>query len=223
MAILDRTREYVIEVLYDFDALWIRARRHRLEGRLHSLAGVMAQKVNRKSGDGDIASSILQATLEQTTSLRTHEVSRTTNHLIDLIGLALTDTQEQPQNNTSSKHHLATLQRVQTCIKEHLDDENLSAGDMARVHNLSVRYLNKLFEREGTSIMRRIRTRRLERCRSDLENSSHAKHTISDIAYSYGFSNISNFNRTFKAHFGCSSGVLLIRQYRTRDNQVIPK
>lgn len=208
LAILDSTREYAIEVPHAFDALWVRVPRHRLEGRLQSLSEIMAQKIAGNSGVGHVASNMLLAALAEAPKLRPGEANRIANHLLDLMGLALADLTRRPASETQSNYRLSTLRRVQAFIDEHLDDETLSANTVARAHHVSVRYLNKLFEREGTSIARWTRMRRLELCRSDLESKAPVRRTISDIAYSHGFRNVSHFNRVFKTRFGCSPRAL---------------
>ena len=56
-----------------------------------------------------------------------------------------------------------------------------------------------------------IITRRLERCRRALDDPAQARRTIGDIAFSWGFSDLSRFGRRFKAEFGCAPG-----EYRER-------
>ena len=97
---------------------------------------------------------------------------------------------------------------IQESIEQQLDDETLSPEGIAAAHHISVRYINKLFEREGTSLARWIRMRRLERCRMDLEDPGKSEHSISDIAYAHGFGNISSFNRAFRSRFGLSPRTL---------------
>ncbi len=208
LAILDSTREYAIEVPHAFDSLWVRVPRHRLEGRLHSLSEIMAQKIDGHSGVGHVASNLLLAALAEAPKLRPGEANRIANHLLDLMGLALADLAQRPASETQSSYRLSVLRRVQDFIDERLDDETLSASAIARAHHVSVRYLNKLFEREGTSIARWTRMRRLERCRMDLESNAPVGRTISSVAYSHGFRNVSHFNRAFKARFGCSPRAL---------------
>lgn len=203
IAILDSTRAYSIEVPDNFDALWIQAPRYRLEGRLSSVAEIMAQTIDGHSGVGFVASSLLRSALAEASRLLPQEANRIANSLLDLIGLALAKDTSKLQP-VSSQNRASALRRVQEFIESRLDDEELDLPTIAREHHLSVRYLNKLFEREGISIARWIRMRRLERCRIDLESTGGRARAISDIAYSHGFGNISHFNRQFRAHFGCS-------------------
>lgn len=203
IAIIDSRREYSIEVPDDFDALWIKTPRYRLEGRLPALADIMAQKIDGHTGVGYVASGLLRSALAEASRLLPQEANRVANSLLDLLGVALANNRAG-LDNTGSSRRASALRRVQEFIEARLDEEELDLPTIAREHHLSIRYLNKLFELEGISIARWIRMRRLERCRIDLEDIANRGRPISDIAYSRGFGNISHFNRQFKAHFSCS-------------------
>lgn len=208
MAIFDSSREYAIEVSRGFDALWMGVPRHRLEGRLAVATEVLAQRIDGGCGVGHVASSMLRAALDEAHQLRPAEANRMANHLLDLLGLALASPNPDAPQASQSRYASSTLRRVQGFIENHLDDEMLTPEVIAQAHYVSVRYLNKLFEREGTSVARWMRLRRLERCRSDIESGSQVRQKICDIAYSHGFKNVSSFNRIFKSHFGCSPRAL---------------
>ncbi|MDF1802126.1 MAG: helix-turn-helix transcriptional regulator [Thalassobius sp.] len=75
---------------------------------------------------------------------------------------------------------------------------------MAQGVGISSRYLSEIFAAEGTSPMRWVRQRRLELCRMELERQTGGNQLICEVAYSMGFTNVSSFNRAFKAHFGQS-------------------
>lgn len=204
IAVVDTTQEYVIDVSRDVHLLTLVVPRHRLEGRLPYRLDSTARRLDGTTGVGRVASSLLVTALEELSRLREPEAIRIANHMLDLTSLAL------DSNAGSSWQPLppsSPLRRVQSFIDNCLDDDALTPEMIARSHSISVRYLNKLFEREGTSTARWIRERRLERCRLDIET-SHAARSISDICLSHGFRDISSFNRAFKAYFGCSPRAL---------------
>lgn len=202
LAILDSTQEYAINVVNDFDALWVTVPRYRLEGRLVSISEVMAERIDGEEGTGLLASVLVRAALRQANIISSSQANRVANSILDLIAMSLEDHVRHRQ--TTKTYTKSLLRRIQEYIDLHLDDEDLSLRTVADAHSMSVRYLNKIFQREGISTARWIRMRRLERCRSDLEDTSKRQLSISEIGYSNGFGNISSFNRAFKNRFGIS-------------------
>lgn len=208
IAILDSTRAYAIFVPRSLDALWVSVPRYRLEGRLHALSDILAQRIDGSTGAGHIASSMLRAALEEAPRMQSSQANRIANHLLDLVSLSVVGRVETTHGDRATTYSTSMLRRAQEYIELNVDDEELSPEKVASAQNVSMRYINKLFAREGTSVARWIRIRRLERCRMDLENPAMASRTISEIAYSHGFGNISSFNRAFRSHFGLSPRTL---------------
>ena len=210
IAILDCTRVYTIDVPKSFDALWIRAPRHRFEERVRGASEVLATRIDGRSGIGHVAAEMYRAALLEAPNLSVKEANNVASTLLDLLGIAV-PRRERRRENVPSTHCAALLRRVQDLVESRLDEETLTPAAVARANRVSVRYVNRLFEREGFTLARWIRTRRLERCRKDLEVSWPTPQRIADIAYSHGFKNISHFNRLFRARFGCSP-----RQFQQR-------
>ncbi|MDE0841852.1 MAG: helix-turn-helix domain-containing protein, partial [Porticoccaceae bacterium] len=94
------------------------------------------------------------------------------------------------------------LYRIKTFIRSRIDDENLAPAQIAKHHNISTRYLHMLFEKEDESVSRHIQKVRLEFCYAAIRDPASSKYTIAEIAYRFGFSDASHFNRTFSARFG---------------------
>ena len=145
------------------------------------------------------ASAMLRTAFQEATRVVATDANRVTNAILDLIGLSLSSRIAHPA--TSSRSSQSTLRRIQRYIEDHLDDEELTLGSVAKAHLVSARYVNKLFMQEGVSAARWIRMRRLERCRADLEDPARRHLSISEIAFDHGFGNISSFNRAFKSRF----------------------
>lgn len=75
---------------------------------------------------------------------------------------------------------------------------------MASTLKLSPRYINKLFEADGTSLSRYIWRRRIERAATDLRDPAMRALGISAIAMALGFNDLSHFSRVFRQRFGMS-------------------
>jgi AraC family transcriptional regulator, positive regulator of tynA and feaB len=97
-----------------------------------------------------------------------------------------------------------TLARIKLWIETHLGEE-LSAEGIAGGCKLSVRHINRLFAREKTSVMHHVWERRLARCHSDLNDLAMRHRSISDIAFAWGFNDLSHFSRTYRARYGCTA------------------
>jgi AraC-like DNA-binding protein len=83
---------------------------------------------------------------------------------------------------------------------------------VAAACGMSTRQLTRLFEAEGETVSRVILRRRLERCRLDLLSPTLAHRTIGEIAFGWGFNNLSHFSESFRRAYGCSP-----RAYRQGD------
>ena len=97
----------------------------------------------------------------------------------------------------------ASLQLVDPlAIETRLSDPALDGEAVAAAAGVSVRYANSVLAEEGTSIARYIQKRRLERCRRALEDPQQAHRSLSEIAYGWGFSEMTHFGRSFRKAYG---------------------
>jgi len=96
--------------------------------------------------------------------------------------------------------------KLRVSIESQLTDPDADAQSIAAGAGLSERHANRLLALEGTSIRRLLFERRLNKCREMIEDPQHMHRSISDIAFFYGFRNLSHFTRVFKDRFGFSPG-----------------
>ncbi|WP_286259958.1 helix-turn-helix domain-containing protein [Streptomyces graminofaciens] len=89
-------------------------------------------------------------------------------------------------------------------IDLHLADADLSPETIAASQHISVRYLHRLFQDEGTTVGRWIQRRRLEECRRDLTQGVRGHRTIAAVAGRWGFLSATHFSRVFRAAYGMS-------------------
>ncbi|MCX5401670.1 AraC family transcriptional regulator [Streptomyces sp. NBC_00102] len=94
--------------------------------------------------------------------------------------------------------------RITNHIELHLADPDLSPRSIARAHHISVRYLHKLFQGEGTTVSRLVLRRRLEACRRELVGSPRRGLTVAAVAHRWGFVSPSHFSRAFRDAYGVS-------------------
>jgi AraC-like DNA-binding protein len=100
------------------------------------------------------------------------------------------------------------LLNIQSYIEANLGDPDLDPEDIARASFISTRYLHKLFEAEGATVCRWIRSARLERCRRDLTDPALRNETILAIASRWGLPGPQHFSRLFRSAYGRSPSEL---------------
>jgi AraC-like DNA-binding protein len=124
-------------------------------------------------------------------------------HIHDLVALALgeyTPLGESSASAVVAARHSAALDH----IAAHFHDPELSVEAVARCQGISPRYLQRLMTSSGTSFTERVNELRLQRAFALLIEPRGGVRRISDIALEAGFSDISHFNRLFRARFGVS-------------------
>ncbi|MEW9804583.1 helix-turn-helix transcriptional regulator [Mesorhizobium sp. ZMM04-5] len=94
----------------------------------------------------------------------------------------------------------ARLALIRTDVARHLDDHELDIASVARRHGVTPRYVQRLFERAGTTFGEFLRNARLDAAHAALAARNAA--TIATIAFDCGFGDLSHFNRTFRQRFG---------------------
>jgi len=100
----------------------------------------------------------------------------------------------------------AKLQQAKDYISKHLTDPRLTPTQAAAAIKVSVRQLHLLFEPTGMSFAHHVQSLRLEECRAALANPMSNDRSVTDIAYAWGFNNLTSFYRAFRRRFGASPG-----------------
>ena len=101
----------------------------------------------------------------------------------------------------------ALLHRIGQTVERRLDNPDLTPARVAQIEGISERYLQKLFEGTGDNFTHYLRERRLHRTWVDLANPAEAHQSVSEIAYSCGFSDAAHFSRAFRERYGISPRV----------------
>jgi len=89
-------------------------------------------------------------------------------------------------------------------IESNLERPDLTAESVRTMLCVSRRQMYKVFEIRG-GVERYIRARRLNACYKELQELEKPA-AIRQVAEKYGFTNVANFGRQFRAEFGCSPG-----------------
>jgi AraC-like DNA-binding protein len=103
-------------------------------------------------------------------------------------------------------------------IEQHLRDPELTPSIIADRLKISSRYLRMIFAANSETPSAYILRRRLEECASRLGDPRWRGHSITEIAFSWGFNSAPHFTRSFRDRFDASP-----RCYRQQQlDQVVP-
>jgi AraC-like DNA-binding protein len=123
-------------------------------------------------------------------------------HVYDLAAVTLGTTADSADLAQNRGVRAARLETIKADIIAHLDDGNLNIATVAARHRVTLRYLQKLFETEGTSFSEFVVGQRLAKAHRMLTNPLYSHRAISNVAYDVGFNDLSYFNRAFRRHYG---------------------
>ncbi|WP_228083499.1 helix-turn-helix domain-containing protein [Streptomyces profundus] len=110
---------------------------------------------------------------------------------------------------------------MQSYIREHLGDSELTPRSVARAHHISLRYLHRLFHQHGLTVAAWIRQQRLEGCWRDLTDAAMFAHPIQAIAGRWGFTDSAHFSRAFRAAYGLPPSHLRRRAKTVWEERVV--
>jgi AraC-like DNA-binding protein len=98
----------------------------------------------------------------------------------------------------------ARLVAIKRDVIANLGDSSLSLTAVAARHGITPRYVNMLFEREGTTFTAFVIEQRLARAYAMLADPRTLTQKISAISHDCGFHDLSWFHRTFRRRYGAT-------------------
>lgn len=132
---------------------------------------------------------------------------RVARYLLEMISMSYTMAME-PEQDASA---IAWQRRkdVIEFIEDNLRDPDLSPATISEGLRVSPRYLRTVFAAGGEKMSAYILRRRLEECARQMCMPAWKAHTLTEIAFSWGFNSAPHFTRTFHEKYGVSP-----REYR---------
>ena len=123
-------------------------------------------------------------------------------HVYDLAALAIGATRDATEMAKDRGLRAARMGAIKADIRTNLVREALSINEIASRQRVTPRYIQMLFEGEGTTFTEFVLNERLMRAHRMLTDLRFADRLISTIAFDVGFGDLSSFNNSFRRRFG---------------------
>jgi AraC-like DNA-binding protein len=161
-----------------------------------------------KTGFSKIVSCMLLAMWEHAECDNFPEIGpELTNNLLGILSACCYVSGHEPE--TQNADLMAKRERIKQTINQNLHKPDLCIGELARQFGFSIRYIQRLFSEEDCTVSRYIRRQRLEGCKRQLADPAWLNHSITEIAFNWGFNSSAHFARVFKEQYGINA-----REYR---------
>ena len=197
IAILDGQRPFRVAFPTQVERVLAVISRKSLDTRAPWLRKAPVRKIMSGSPYAELARQHLLQLARCEVGLGVSEASLLTENLCNLLALA---TARDPEAQERQPH--IQLEEVLAFCRRHLSDPDLSPQMIAAHCRISVRTVRLRFERIGQTFDRWLVDNRLEAYRRDLRDPCQAASSVSEIAYRWGFRDLSHFNKSFRAKFG---------------------
>ena len=135
-----------------------------------------------------------------TAALRHHVAT----HVHDLVALTLGASSDATNIAKRRGMGVARLRAAKKYATENISCRDISIGSVASHLGVTPRYLQRLFEGDGSTFSTFLLQRRLARAHRVLRDPESAEKRVSEIAYDVGFGDLSYFNRCFRRLYGAS-------------------
>ncbi|HLZ06800.1 MAG TPA: helix-turn-helix domain-containing protein [Bradyrhizobium sp.] len=202
-AIYDTTRPYELHFHDAFAQTILQVPRDMLLRRLAGTEPLTAIAFGSDRPLQKIAHDFVYQLCQSAEQIEGEHAVRLSEQAVDLVAMALSERLDG-QPLPSSTHRSAMLYRLKAHIRAHLADPELSLAATATALGISARYVNDLLSDEKTSFQRYVLSERLGHCQRDLSSPMLAHRHVSEIAFAWGFNDLSHFGRVFREQYGQS-------------------
>ena len=207
MALYDSAHPYTLEVAEGFSQTVVQIPAANLLARLPDARALVACRVDGQSPIGRLVQENVGAFAGLATEGDALLRGLVQDTLIDLIATGVAAQAGTLVALSAPERHC--LLRVKTFVRDNFTAHELDRHAVAAAAGLSVRRLNAILAKEGTSVSSLIRECRLRAVAVDLREPRFKAMTVAELAYKNGFSNLQHFSTAFRKWSGRSP-----REYR---------
>lgn len=176
------------------------------------LRRLVAQTFPSRNGMASLVKAYAAALVEQRLELSEGSAELAMRHLGLLIGAVA---QESLEGCVCAKtdHRERMILQAKYYIAHQLNDSALSVAAIAAVLRVSTRYLQQLWACEGDSLAGYIANLRLERVMASMRHPARKQESLTQIAMSHGFVNMSHFSKVFRQKYDETPSAFRLRSH----------
>jgi len=200
--IYDSTMPYHLHFANRLSQLVVKVPREHLKQHLQSPETLTALHVKGDKGIARVTTNFAQSLFNETDALDTQTQTQVAETFVSLLTSSIREATSEVER--APKNKASQLLRIKQYINQNLRNPELDLHMVAASQNISERYLHILFESENKTPSRFIWSERLKAAQIDLSNPLLLHRSISEICFSWGFSDTPHFSRAFKAKFKLS-------------------
>ncbi len=186
------------------DVLGLRVPRTKLAPYLRDAEHQYMRKIPRGTPAINLLAKYIGLTWEDGVATSPELKHLMASHICDLMAVAVGANRDAEAAAQGNGLHAARLHAIKQDIAARLDQPSLSVAELAARHCCTPRFVQRLFEAEGSTFTKYLLIQRLERGYRMLMDPRRLDQKISAIAFDCGFGDISYFNRAFRRHFGAA-------------------
>lgn len=167
----------------------------------------LGMRMPGEEADCGLLTSFVGQVVARMNALSEQMVTRVEANILDLLGGVLS-----ARAHRGPVPRAQQLAQIKAYIADHLQDRRLGPALLAQAFGVSTRYVHALFENEGVTVGRYIRSLRVAACRRALEQAGSAQQrSLTELALEWGFYDLSHMTRCFRAEYGEPPGQYLLR------------
>jgi AraC-like DNA-binding protein len=169
----------------------------------NAVTKVTTVRLFRENALADLAATYFKRLAENHQRIAGPNVDSVGQPSIELLRAVIATQLNEPQLAREPLESTLYL-RIMEYVRAHLAEHDLTAAEIARRHNISVRELYTILSRSGITLGEWLRAHRLEECRKDLARPGARWVSITYVAHRWGFVNATHFSRVFRETYGMS-------------------
>ncbi|WP_155246266.1 helix-turn-helix domain-containing protein [Agrobacterium sp. JL28] len=183
-----------------FRQLVLRIDRERMISTMPCIGNLTARTFDARRGAGAVALDFLQSLAARGSQINEGSVSPMERTAFDLIATGVLSS----TGDLSPRRVL--FERLRDRLIERVRDPSFNQTEMAVLAGISTRSLRRLCAENGISPVGLILRTRLQGVRDSLALDVNKRRSVTEIALSWGFNDISYFNRAFRTTYGMTPG-----------------